>query len=81
MTIYGHINLESDVWGRPGGVGGWGGGDELSLKYMQYAAAPLQYRNGYRIHVCSRKHILLYSCCLLFFLVFQISMGREDIQT
>ena len=34
VTIYGHINLESDVWGRPGG--GRGGGDELSHKYMHY---------------------------------------------
>ena len=83
MTIYGHINSESDVWGRPGGGGGRGGGDELSHKYMQYAAAPLKYRNGKRIHVRSRKHVLSPVCFSFSTALFSLSnsMGREDIQT
>ena len=60
------ISILREMYGGARGGGGRGGGDELSHKYMQYAAAPLKYRNGKRIHVRSRKHILLYSCLFAF---------------
>ena len=84
VTIYSHINRERDVWERPGGRGG---GDELSLKYMQHAAAPLKIQKRLK-DSCSfpQTHIGIFMpVCFPFsaalFFPSSNSMGREDIQT